>query len=263
MKGQTLIIIVFVMLIALGIGVALSSQYQKTLRMFIITDDASKALAAAEAATEKILAIPNDTLAGYIQFNNCGSVCTFSVVDTTGQTISANVSLSYAGNSSGAYEVNLIQGETGQMTLTSYPTNSFVDICWDTGASVFAGYIYKDGNDTLIDTFAYNSSNSSYTTNHFSNATANNGHLSCYRITTIKTPLLLRLQSFYSDTPVYILPAPNQIIPTQGIYIQAEGRSGSSVKKVRTLKTDKIAPSALDYVLFQKSEDLPLTNKSQ
>jgi hypothetical protein len=222
-----------------------------------------KARAAADAGIEKLLAIPNDTLASYIQFNNCGSSCVFSVVDTTGQTISANVTLSYAGNSSDAYEIGLTQGESGQLSLTGYSTGSFVDVCWDTGASVFASYVFQNGNTTSADTYAYNSANSSYTTNHFSNATAGNGHTSCFRVTTSNTPRLLRLQPIYSDTSVFVYPAPNQLIPTQGIYITSEGRSGESIKRVEALKTDKIGPSVFDYVLLQKSEDLPLTNRSQ
>jgi len=48
-KGQTLVIVVSVMVVALAVGMSLSTRYFKGLKSVVQTDSSSRALAVAEA----------------------------------------------------------------------------------------------------------------------------------------------------------------------------------------------------------------------
>ena len=78
-KGQTLVIIVSVMVIALAVGMSISTRFVKSLSNMSRVDLSSRALAIAEAGAEHLLSLPMDTLSGYINANNCDSVCRIEI----------------------------------------------------------------------------------------------------------------------------------------------------------------------------------------
>src|SRR3989338_410727 len=98
-KGQTFVIVLMIMILALSIGLTVSSRFIKNLRNVVGSDNSSKATGVAEAAIERILLIPTDTLTSYINNNTCGSDCALQIVDSTGQKFDATVTLSFEGNS--------------------------------------------------------------------------------------------------------------------------------------------------------------------
>ncbi|HRY56822.1 MAG TPA: hypothetical protein P5014_01525, partial [Patescibacteria group bacterium] len=68
-KGQTLIIAVIIMAIALAVGVTVSSRFMSTLKNISESDNSTRALAVAEAAIENMLVVPQETLENYINYN--------------------------------------------------------------------------------------------------------------------------------------------------------------------------------------------------
>jgi hypothetical protein len=128
-KGQTLVIVISVMILALAIGVAVSTRFLRTLRNVTETDSSSRALAVAEAGAERMLVLPMDTLAGYITNNNCGSNCILSIVGEDGVSATADIVLSFQGNSSSAYPISLETGKTTEINMSGYPSNTIVSVC--------------------------------------------------------------------------------------------------------------------------------------
>jgi len=258
-KGQMFIVMAFLMLLALTIGITISSRFIKSLRQFTGRDNASKALSIAEAAVENILLKSNDTLEDYINYGSCGSDCVASVTDVTGQEIRAEVSLTFAGNSEEIFELEGNRGETLQINLSGYSSDSVVTVCWNTNSSVYASYIYKDGEETKSEIYAYNAVGTSYD-NYFEEASPDYGYSSCFDVSTVNTPELLRLRMFNSNSVIYIVPAPGENIPRQGILIKSRGYAGDAIKTVTVLRTEPITPGVLDYILYQKSLNEPLSN---
>lgn len=261
-KGQTLIAIVAMMLLALTIGFSISSRFISRLKSFTRTDDAAKAQGVAEAAVERILLLPSSTLENYIQFNTCGSNCLLQITDVNGQKITATVSLSYAGDTSNAFLVDLSTTDSYQLDLNSYPTGHKITVCWDTPASVYASYIYDNSGTIAAQQYAYNAAGSEFFGNGFSQAASAFGHQNCFDVSTINTPIILRLRGFYLNSKVSIYPDAGSTIPKQGIVIASVGKAGTSVRTVSVLKTSAIAPAIFDFAIYQRSGSDPLSNVS-
>ncbi len=259
-SGQTLVVIVFLLLFSTMVGITISTRFVNTLRGFVRTDDSVKALKAAEAIIERMLITPNSVLEGYIAAGNCDGNCLYSVTEPNGNIVSADVTLKYSGDTDGPYTIYIQPGEAGQVNMTGYGTGKVVDICWHGSASVYTAYAYEESGETKIASYAVNSVASPYNDNGFDTAAANYGYPNCFPVSTTGTPKYIRLRTYYESAYVTSLPTPGETIPRQGIILDAHGYSGDSVKNVVVLKTDAIAPSFFDYAILQTSTTSPLTN---
>ena len=260
-KGQTLIIAVIIMAIALAVGVTVSSRFMSTLKNISESDNSSRALAVAEAAIENILIVPQETLEGFINFNNCGSTCVLEISGQSNYRARADVSLSFAGGSNEPYSIKIHNGEVYQLSLNGYNSDSVVDVCWDSIASVYYSYIYESAGAILSDIYSYNPIGYAGAQNGFSEAVSLHGHTNCFSVTALGTPRVLRVKPYNEDTFVYFVSSGGQNIPSQGILITSVGRSGDAVKTVQVLKTTGAVPEYFDYVIYQKSSDIPLSNR--
>ncbi|HOD01264.1 MAG TPA: type II secretion system protein [bacterium] len=260
-KGQTLVITLFVMVIALTVGVIVSSRLISTLRNVSESDNSSRALAVAEAAIENILLLSQETLEDYINYNNCGNDCVLEILGESNYRARADVILSFAGASNEPYVVKVKEGEVYQLFLDGYGSNSVVNVCWDNNSSIYASYIYGDSGSVSLEVYAYNPVGYPENENGFSEATPLHGHTNCFLVDTVGAPKALRIKPYNEETFVYFVPAEGQDIPSQGILIKSVGRSGDAVKTVEVLKTAGAAPGYFDYVLYQKSANDPLSNR--
>ena len=259
-NGQILVAVIALMLLSLGLGVSISSSLMSRLKNQAQTDDFSKAKAAADAELERLLVIPNTTLSDYITGNSCGSVCTWQITDTNGQLITAQATLSYAGNTTDSFTADLMTTDVFQLLLSGYTSAKYVDVCWDSPASIYASYIKSAAGVINSKAYAHNAVNTLYPENGFSSSTAKDGHLSCFTVTATDTPIMVRLKSYYLNTPVYIIPEAGQVLPVQGITISVVGHAGTATARTSALKTAATLPPLFDYAIFQKSEDFPLSN---
>lgn len=260
-KGQTLVAIVVLSVLALTIGILVSNRFIKGLRGITESNNSSKALAIAEAAVERLLLIPNETLEDYINFGSCGETCVLELVGGLGQRIRADVNLSFAGNSNDTFDLQAKDGEVSQVNLSGYTSGRSIDLCWDDGASIYASYIYEDGSKVKADNYAYNPVGYSGFDNGFSNASSNYGYLSCFSIIARDMPKLLRIKAYYTDSFIHVVPEASQIVPKQGVLITATGQAGNAIKIVSVLKSTATAPEFFDYSLYQKSPDDALSNR--
>jgi hypothetical protein len=258
--GQTFFIVLMIMFVALTVGVTVSSRFIKSLHSIVATDDATKALGVAEAAIERLLLKSSDTLLGYINNNNCGSDCTLTITDVTGQRLTADVVLSIVGNTTDSYELSVAKGETGAINLTGYTSGRTVYACWNGTSSLTGLYIYSQSGVIKATPFSYNAVLAYDTTNGFSNSSANFGFANCFSVQAIQTPLSVRFQSIYDRTDITVLPEAGYSLPVQGIQLVSTGRAGPAQKKVTVIKSTSYSPTYFDYALYQKSYDDSLSN---
>lgn len=260
-KGQTLVVIIILSVLALSVGITVSSRFVKTLRNVSEFDDSSRARAVAEALVERLLVIPNDTLEDYINFGSCGDSCTLEITGFLGQVVNASATLSFTGASDDSYEMIGKNGEVSQLKLDGYETSSSVDVCWSGDASMYASYIYDQSGIIKANIYAYNPVGYSGYINNFSNASALHGYSNCFTVSTSYTPKVLRIKPINSDATIIIVPAGGRSLPSQGILITSVGRAGNAIKTIKVLKSSSSSPEYMDFVIYQKSTTDPLSNR--
>lgn len=263
-SGQTLVIIVFVMLLALSVGISSSSRFIKGLRSNTETQINYRSGAVAEAALERILLKSADELDDYITYGSCGADCTLSITNSDGLVETANVMLSRLGNSSDSFELHVFQNQVTEINLSGYPNNTDVDVCWDDPSSgdypsLVGILITGTTGNYQADAFAYNSV-SSTETNNFSTTSASNGLDNCFTINSATDPQVIRMRALYQDTNVTVFPDASATIPTQGILIESTGNVLESQTTVTAIKGNNVVPYLFDYAVFSKSEFNPLAN---
>lgn len=264
-KGQTIVAVFVIMVVALSVGVAISSRFLKGLKMATRTDSSSRAYAVAEAAVEKVLKIPYDSLVEYINFGNCGADCYLELLGEDGITAVADVALSIVGDSSVPYLVSLRKGEVVEVNLDGYGSSSSIYVCWNhplsgDRPSIWAIHLFGTVGSYEADTYAYNSVGTVYGDNGFSDAAASLGYDSCFTVLGKSNPIGLRLRVFYNDAEVYIVPTGGENIPSQGILISSTGVFDDVQRKVEVVMGNPFLPAPFDFALFQKSTTLPLSN---
>ncbi len=263
-KGQTLIIIVFIMIAALAIGVSVSNRFITTLS---ITSDAYagyQAQAVAEAAIENILTLTSTQLKEFIQFNSCGSYCQLEIVGPDGVVQTATVTLSTLGTDSQPFTTRLSRDEITEINLNGYGNNKTLSVCWNAPPSgelpsVYGILLRGTQGNYVANNYAYYSAGSSQI-NGFSPAVSANGYQNCMILNTGTNPQALRVRSIYNDVEVTVIPDSSATLPTQGILIESVGRVQDSVKTVSVIKSENMVPLDFDYILYQKSESEPLSN---
>lgn len=261
MKGQVLVSVVMLMIIAAAASIAISTRFMKNLRSGITTDFSARSLAAAESGIERMLLLPNTTLEEYINNNSCGSACNYTLNGDDNIVSNVAVTLEFDGNTNNAYTVELSEDSIKEINLIGY-AGSNLNICWNSNdASIYASYVYQSGTDYSASTYAINSVDPADPFNGFELATSGNGYTNCYSLAFSGTsPQLLRLKSVYDTTSVYLLPSSSAVIPSQGILITSKATTQDITRSVTVLKSTTSLPELFDYALYQVSETDTLTN---
>ncbi|MFZ5425209.1 MAG: hypothetical protein ACOZAO_05420 [Patescibacteria group bacterium] len=263
-QGQTILLIVLVMLIALSIGLTVSTRFIKNLSTISESDNSERALAVAEAAVERILTLPNQTLLDYIQNSNCTSDCYLEITGSDGVVATASITLSTEG-SSDSLGIGVTQENVSQVITDGYADNTDLFVCWNSPSSgflpsVMAYHVYGNAGSVAMDSYAINSLGSPYTSNGFDDATSAFGYAHCFTINGRPDSKLVRLRSFYNDVEVNVLSDSGASLPSQGIRIESVGQVGDAVKRVVVVKTESYVPFQYDFALFQTHTTEPLSN---
>jgi hypothetical protein len=264
-KGQTIAAVIMVMLIALSVGVSVSTRFIKSLRIASRTDASSRAFAVAEAAVERMLNKDYDTLLDYINFGSCGTDCTLQIVGADGVTASATVVLGLAGGASEPYLVSLREDDIIEVNLEGYPDGTALNICWDNPPegelpAVIAMLLFGTDGNYQADAFSYNSIGSIYGANGFDEAVAGYGYAHCAEVTGVSDMISVRIRSIYNDVNAYVIPEIGIDLPSQGILISSTGTVIDSQRKVEVVVSNPFVPIPFDYALYSKSGSVPLSN---
>lgn len=264
-KGQTIAAVIMVMLIALSVGLAVSTRFIKSLRITARTDTSSRAIAVAEAVVERMLNTDYDTLADYINFGSCGTSCTLQIVGADGVTATANVTLSFAGGSSEVYPVSLKEEDIIEVNLEGYPDSTDLNICWDNPLegelpAVTGFLLHGTDGSYQVDAFAYNSIGSIYGANGFDEAVAGFGYAHCALVSGVSNMVSVRMRSIYNDVNAFVVPENGVDLPSQGILVSSIGTVLDTQRKSEVVISNPFVPLPFDYALYSKSESASLSN---
>lgn len=249
-KGQTLIIVMVIMVISLAVGLAVSTRATSSLRRVTQTYQSAQALSFAESGLETALAVAD--LSTHIGDHNMGDI------DGDGIANDCNYTVASAGDTGNfvsflnrdlVQQVNLVAG-SGSGTV-------YWSAASEEDAAMVITLIYLDGTDYKIIKYAVDPNASRRIDNGFSSPS--NGSNSYDGITYSygqtfttpvgKTPVALRIRSMYNAGAVsFWVTAAN--LPSQGYRITSTGTKGTSVRKAEVSVSQPAAPTMFDYVLF-------------
>jgi hypothetical protein len=261
-RGQTVVLIVMVMMVALVMGVTLSSRFIKSLHSLSRMDDASRALTVAEAAVERFLMLDRATIDDYVQNGTCGADCLLDITDSQGRSQVASIELSYMGDSTDTYSIQIPEGAVEEVFLDGYLSGSYLDVCWFSDASVYASYVYESSGEIGSTAYAYSPADTPYPDDSFDAASSLHGIDNCFTVATAETPQLLRLKSYRGIADIQVIPAPAISLPVQGILITSRGVVGTAQEEVRVVLTNSSIPPLFDYAIMQFSPTDPLSNQT-
>ncbi len=268
--GQTLVIVVIVMILALTIGVTVSNRFISNLRTQVKVDSSYRAQAVAEALVDRLLVLPDSTLEDFVTYGNCGSTCTLTITGADNVVSTAQATLTTLGNSSASIEVPLSTTDSVEFNLNGYGNNQQLWVCWQSLAGVSAAeqpsvvllHLYGSTGNYSTQSYAANTIGSS-NTNNFSAAVAAQSYQNCIQVSGVSDPKALRMRSLYNNVDVFVVPASGQSLPSQGIQITSTGTVLNAKKKVTVVKSRPYLPVDFDFTLYSKSLASPLTNAAE
>lgn len=263
-SGQTLVLIVFVMIMALTLGISTSSRFITNLRSTTDTQIAYRSTAVAEAAMDRILLKTYQELLDHVNNGDCGADCVLSITNDDGVVETANVTLTQLGGSSDPYLMSLKQSTPREINVTGYPNSTDVSICWDDPSvgdppSIVGFLVSGSVGSYSAEAFAYNSA-SSVESNGFDVAVASGGFSNCFNVDSSTSPQLIRVRALYNDVDIVIAPTGGNNLPSQGILIESTGTSLDSTNVVTAIKGVNTVPAPFDFALYSQSEVSPLSN---
>ena len=243
-SGQTLAAIFVFMVLALSIGVGITSRFIKTMRSSTETDFSSRAVGVAEAGAERILLESYETLSDYIDEGTCGDDCYLEFTGTQGLVSTATISLSYLGGLEGPSLVSLPENEVREVYLLGYADNQPIWFCWgDASDTSIVGMQFHGNTGSYgVDNFACNSIGGDHSENGFDIASSLFGYQNCCEVPGASDPQFVRVRSVYGEVNVSVVPQIGFSLPSQGILIESRGTVGGVTKIARILKTRSYLP---------------------
>jgi Tfp pilus assembly protein PilX len=235
-KGQALLIIVLVMVVALTVGLSVASRTITNLRNSRDQASSQQALSAAEAGIERAIVGGNSTIAGSFSGNTTYNTTVASVSGTTafllngGNLVPKNDAVYLWVTPWSAVSSNLWQNPwTGNLTLywgdsTGACNNAAVEVTVINGPKT----------NPTITRHAYDPCNARTGSNNFTSVNSNpisiSGRTLTYRaVIAITNGLLVRVNPIYSGA--YFGSSGSVALPTQGNVITSVGTSDSSTQR--------------------------------
>lgn len=277
-NGQTIIILLLVMVVGLTIGLSMVSRSLTDIKISQQTEQSQRAFSAAEAGLEYALSqglaqiaggnIPQVSIAPGVSYSGKVSKTGAGGYELKGkaaieQDDVAQINLDPADIAGGtlATSLNIYWGEVG---TTQVPGT----LCSDTSnpvASLELTFVTLTGSDYGITKHAYNACSS--LSNNFSTATpvgpTPTPPATAYyaKITNLAIPgnaRILRIRPLYNKASVKIEPQ-GGILPDQAYKLTVKGEAQGKVRAIEWLQPIKPAlPAIFDYVLFSGSSTNPL-----
>lgn len=251
-KGQALLIVVLVMVVALTVGLSVASRSITNLRTSTEEANSQKALAAAEAGVEQ--AIKSNAI--LTQGNFGDTTYTTNIKEVNGTNI-----LLYGGNP-------VLQDNGIDVWLSKYsstPANLFTTDLWSgtltikwgvssdscNNAAIEFVLIYNTRSDPKIKRFAFDPCQIRKSSNNFTAATLAQSNTSgkdfFYEAQVpVSLGLIGRIVPLYTNTPVALVGS--SALPSQGSTVTSTGTSGGTQRKVNVFQGYPEIPS--EYFLY-------------
>lgn len=281
-SGQTLIIVLLVMVLSLATGIAVSTRSSSTVHQTSNLAVSEQALATAESAMEIMLkqTITSGSnlynvvyTAGFNVKADLHTACDSAAFPVTpcykdmGNNSSASVSVittPLVTDPTSAFEFNLDPGDVQQVWLNNVAAgySGQVVVCWQKIGEVDSSgvpgaielrVITGISPDLTINTYAYDPNAARRATNGFTAPTGTGAGLysNCLAPFAVTNAQAIRIKALYTGTSISIAPAAAQpAIPYQGNVITCTGYSGGSKRTVQVIKTLPQLPALFDYGVY-------------
>lgn len=266
LKGQTLLIVVLVLTIAITVSLSLIGRTTTDVKMTQQLEDSARAFSAAEAGIEDALTRASGITAT-IQ-SGTGDASFTTTVQTIGGSSSVYTYPSLTKKGDVATVWLMAHNADGTLNQASHYCQTagacLFDICWEAKTPPAAAEIavfYRNTGTNLYDLvrFAYDP-DAAHTGNNFtktdisSTGCGKTSGVSRVRITLPTTnaiPVMVRLRPYYNDTTFSVEGVETRVIPSQGFEVSSVGQTGSGVSRKIVVKRQFDAPpSVFDYVLY-------------
>ena len=264
-RGQVLLIVVLVMVVALTVGLSLASRSITNLRTASDQVNADRAFSAAEAGIQRALKsgialsdeqLDTQTSVKQVTIDNSYGRAAFLINDGNPlpQDDGADIWLSNYPDYSG----------TRYGDPAAYPSGAKIQIYWGTNAACSEAaleiiVIKGTKANPSMDRYAVDPCNTRG--NNFNAATSITQTLlgKTFKYATaisVTNGLIMRIIPLYAGTPIGVFGTDNngvaQLLPTQGKLITSVGVSGTSQRKISYFAGYDELPSELFYSLFQR-----------
>lgn len=254
-QGQTLLIVVLVMVVALTVGLSIASKSITSLRSSTEEASSQKALAAAEAGVEQ--AIKNNLSIASGSFSN-NTVYSTSVTQVLGSSFLLN-----GGNpvlQDDGIDLWLSTYSTNQTQLYSNPWSGNLTIHWGnssngcSNAAIEIAVISGSRAAPILTRYAFDPCQTRSSVNSFNFVSSLNntiaGKTFYYRTTiAVSSGLIARVIPFYANTPMAAVGS--VALPSQGTTIVSTGKSGNTERRVNVFQGYPEVPSEyFPYNLF-------------
>ncbi len=266
--GQTLLVVIIVMVVVLTVGLSLASRNVVNLKTTTEQQNSQKALSAAEAGIEQAL------VGNVVNNQNLGTATISNVtIQTTGGKSFLLNNGSYINQDDGqdiwltAYNTNpqnLYQPPFWNGTLTLYwgassdVCSKNTDISPNTMAALEIIIISSTNNSTFVPTLdrtVYDPCSARATFNHFNLANTNtsvtiNGVTPAYATDPLNFThgVILRIIPLYANTVIGVVGNTN--LPVQGKIITSTGAAGSTQRTISYYQQNDSVPSEFYYSIF-------------
>lgn len=255
-RGQTLLIVVLVMVVALTIGLSVASRSIISLRTATEEENSQRAFSAAEAGVEKALKSGGNV--GVVDLLNVGTTSKIQKAEI--KNVGGTAFLLKNGSV-------IKKDEGGDIWLSTYPNytapfyNGNLTIRWksngsDCSSAAMEIIVIYDSASPKTKRYVFDPCSSRTPPNNFSSATAetfsSSGITFSYKSSpiTISNGLIARAIPLYQDTPILI--QGTVALPNQAKQVDATGESGGTVRQVSYYQGfPELPPEFFQYVLFQ------------
>lgn len=257
-KGQALLLVVLVMIVASTIGLSLVSRSIVQVKTAKDSADSQKAFSAAEAGIEQALQTGNGAISQSL--GNNASIGSVSIATTQGSKFILN------------NNTQVLQDEGIDLWLATYPTyqnpwTGTVRVYWgtvpDCDEAAVEIIIISQPSGYTMNHYAYDPCSSRVINgNHFTQPAANSGGTIQGKTFAYSVPidipngLIARIIPLYHDTTIAVAGFTNstestiQSFPSQGKIITSIGSSGSTQREIQYYQGYSVVPSELFYSLF-------------
>lgn len=261
-RGQIVVFILLIALLALTVGLSVATRTLQDLKETAVSDQSSRAFAAAEAGIEEAL---RQDLSNLITAGGTGNLTSqFSGFNDVSYQVSASGGGGGGFVSKGkvakndVFQVNL---ENADGSLYSGDLNVYWKASGENDASLVLAFVTQTGATYGISKYAYNSINRS---NGFTAGTCSGAYtlninaksytFDCGITVPVNNSKILRMKPFYEDTTIAVVPGGSGSLPSQTYTIRSEAETDGGVKRViEVTKSIPALPPIFDYVLFSGS----------
>ncbi|MBI2011559.1 pilus assembly PilX N-terminal domain-containing protein [Candidatus Daviesbacteria bacterium] len=275
-KGQVVIILLLVMLVALTIGLSIVQNSINDIASSTKTEQSSRAFSAAEAGIEKALLTQTN-------------VASFSLGNESSATVLVNNNLPLSNQ-------GLEYPPIGKLDFAHFwladPNNNLVGFYTDNSFTVYFGncdlttptclavaskpaievnVITEQASSYRSFKYYFDSQNLRTPPNNFQLATCSNSGQSPINTTTssssifyckatingyIGVPILARVRILYSDQfqKLAVLPSANKALPPQAAIYKATGSAGNIQRKITIFRVQDVVPYFFDFAIFSAGE---------